>query len=322
MLKWVGGKTKVLPFILDRLPNGCERYIEPFLGGGAVYLAIKDRFNECYISDLNPRLMNFYNACGQEVSVANAQPLVESTLRQVNLSLYNTICVYIEAYNKSQDKAKYYDVQRTVVNRDDYAWLEGCEVYFTPTNLIIKPDLERGFKGINVEDATSFYIVNHTCFNGLYRENKKGQFNVPFGKYKHLGELDKTEFEAYCKCFCSSNTTQVHIGCYGYDKSLEHVNDKTFVYLDPPYRPISNTASFTAYQKSGFNDDQQRELKEYCDEVNRRGGKFLLSNSYQEDGFFQELYKDYTIDVIEVMRTISAKGDSRGVTKEILVRNY
>ena len=321
MLKWVGGKTKVLPFILDRIPSGCERYIEPFLGGGAVYLAIKDRFKECYISDLNPRLMNFYNACGQEVSEANLQPIVENGTRQLNLSLFNAINMYIDSYNQSTDKAKYYDVQRTVVNRNQYAWLEGREVTFAPTMVGLDGKHASGLY-VNVEDATSFYIVNHTCFNGLYRENKKGDFNVPFGKYKHLSEVDKAEFDAYCKCFCSGYGPIVHIGCYGYDKSLEHVNDKTFVYLDPPYRPISNTASFTAYQKSGFNDDQQRELKEYCDEVNRRGGKFLLSNSYQEDGFFQELYKDYTIDVIEVMRTISAKGDSRGVTKEILVRNY
>ena len=321
MLKWVGGKTKVLPHILDRLPSGCERYIEPFLGGGAVFLAIGNQFKECYVSDLNPRLMNFYNAVAQYLSKYNAQPIVDG--KQEDYNLYQYICQGIEVYNAletDEERENFYNTCRKAMNGNDYAWLEGSEVTVGTSSIAHAGNVPYFY--IDVNDAANFYIINHLCFNGLYRENKKGEFNVPFGKYKKLPIPDADEFLWYCTCFLYQSDHQVHIGCFGYDKSLDYVNDKTFIYLDPPYRPISNTASFTAYQKSGFNDVQQKELKEFCDEVHKRGGKFLLSNSYQEDGFFQELYKDYTIDVIEVMRTISAKGDSRGATKEILVRNY
>ena len=176
-------------------------------------------------------------------------------------------------------------------------------------------------KGTEIEKAAIFIFLNKTCFNGLYRVNKKGQFNVPMGAYKNPTICDKKNLRNV-----SEALQNVKIVCADYSLSKGFIDKDTFVYLDPPYRPISQTASFTAYNSDCFDDNEQIRLAKFIDEINLSGAKIMLSNSdpqnvNPEDTFFEELYKAYTINKVEATRAINSKGDSRGKIKELLICN-
>lgn len=168
-----------------------------------------------------------------------------------------------------------------------------------------------------VEKASRMIYLNKTCFNGLYRVNSKGEFNTPFGKYKNPLICDESNIKAISQYFNESN---VEITNLDFEEALKNAKAGDFVYLDPPYDPLTSTASFTSYNASGFSRDEQIRLKNVCDDLNKRGVKWMLSNS--ATSFIIELYKDYKIDIVKAKRCINSKGDARGDVEEVLVRNY
>ena len=164
--------------------------------------------------------------------------------------------------------------------------------------------------------------MNRTCFNGLYRVNKSGKFNVPCGKYKNPTICDSKNLRNLSKLI------QNVIFEYGdYKKSSEYVDNKTFVYFDPPYRPLSITSGFTSYTKEDFNDENQKELAKYYCELNNKKAKLMLSNSNpkntnKEDTFFEDIYKGFNINEVSAKRMINANSKGRGEISELLITNY
>lgn len=174
------------------------------------------------------------------------------------------------------------------------------------------------YEGLSsVKKASRIVYLNKTCFNGLFRVNKAGEFNTPFGKYKNPNIVDEVTLRAVNKYF---NRAKIKITNNDFEECLKGIRKGSFVYLDPPYDPISNSANFTGYDKGGFNRDEQVRLKKICDKLNKRGVKFLLSNSSTD--FIKELYKEYDIKIVKAKRAINSNGDSRGDVDEVLIRNY
>ena len=161
--------------------------------------------------------------------------------------------------------------------------------------------------------AARFIYLNKTCFNGLYRVNKKNQFNVPYGKYKKVKFFDKDNLYA-----CSRLLKKSTVICLDY-KQVYPMND-SFVYLDPPYVPLSATSSFTAYTSPGFSLKNHKELFEYCEDLDKRGVKWMQSNS--SSPIVLDTYKSYNIEMVDVRRNIAAQSENRQVIKEVIIRNY
>lgn len=169
----------------------------------------------------------------------------------------------------------------------------------------------------NIKKAARLIYLNHTCFNGLYRVNSKGYFNVPFGSYKNpkiLNEENLTKIHNYLI------SNKIEITNLDFEKCLESVNSKDFVYLDPPYDPVSKTSDFTSYGKDKFDRKDQNRLKTTLDELTKKNVRWLLSNSSTD--FIKELYKDYTIIEIEAKRTINSDATKRNSIKEVLIKNF
>ena len=168
-----------------------------------------------------------------------------------------------------------------------------------------------------VERASRLIYLNKTCFNGLFRVNSSGEFNSPFGHYKNPNIVNEPVLRAVSKYFSSGNITFCN---EDFAVTLSRVGKGGFVYLDPPYDPVSDTASFTGYNKGGFDRNEQIRLKQCCDELTQRGIKFMLSNSATE--FIKELYKDYNISIVQAKRAINSDASKRGSVEEVLIRNY
>ncbi|PTD31238.1 DNA adenine methylase [Mycoplasma leachii] len=169
----------------------------------------------------------------------------------------------------------------------------------------------------NVFRAARIIYLNKTCYNGLFRVNKAGQFNTPYGRYKKPNIFDLNNILEMSRYF---NDNNIQIINKSYEEVLKNLKKGDFVYLDPPYMPLSSSSSFTGYTQSGFDENQQIKLKQICDALNKKGVKFLLSNS--DHPFIKDLYKNYTITIIKAKRVINSKSDKRGEINEILVRNY
>lgn len=167
----------------------------------------------------------------------------------------------------------------------------------------------------NVQRASRFIYLNRTCFNGLYRVNSKGEFNVPFGHYKNPKIVDVDNL-----LNCSLLLKNTKIEHADFSKVLEYTQKGDFVYFDPPYVPLNETSSFTSYTKNGFDIGMQIKLKEVCDELNSMGIKFMLSNS--DTLIINELYSNYRIEKVLASRQVNANADGRGKITEVLVRNY
>lgn len=167
----------------------------------------------------------------------------------------------------------------------------------------------------NIQKASRFIYLNRTCFNGMYRVNSKGEFNVPFGHYKNPRILDENNL-----INCSNLLQRTEIKHADFSEILKKVKKDDFVYFDPPYVPLSETSSFTSYTKDGFDMDMQLSLRDVCDELDSMGVKFLLSNS--DTQFVNELYENYNIKKVLASRQINANADGRGKITEVLVRNY
>ena len=284
-LKWAGGKRQLISEIEKFYPfesNEITKYVEPFVGGGAVLFDILNKFElkEVYINDLNQDLINTYCVIRDEV---DSLILVLDVLQKEFLSL-------------------------SVENRKEY--------YYKIREHFNRLQLD-GTKEVNIEKAALMIFLNKTCFNGLFRVNKKGKFNVPMGSYKNPMICDKDNLK-----IVSKKLQKVIIMNKDYKDTINLIDGNTFVYIDPPYRPISNTSNFTTYTDSSFNDNNQQELKTFIDKANSNGAKILVSNSDTKDGFFEELYKDYKIKRVQANRMINSNGNKRHKIKEILISNY
>ena len=167
----------------------------------------------------------------------------------------------------------------------------------------------------NVQRASRFIYLNRTCFNGLYRVNSQGQFNVPFGNYKNPRIVDENNL-----LNCSELLKNTEIKCADFSEILTKVKKGDFVYFDPPYVPLNETSSFTSYTKEGFDMDMQFKLREVCDELDSMGVMFMLSNS--DTKFVNELYSNYEIKKVFASRAVNANAEGRGKITEVLVRNY
>jgi len=169
----------------------------------------------------------------------------------------------------------------------------------------------------NVERASRIIYLNKTCYNGLFRVNSQGQFNVPFGRYKNPVIVNEATLRAVSNYL---NSAQITFKCTDFEGVLKGIRKGAFVYFDPPYDPVSDTSSFTGYDINGFDRSEQIRLKEVCDKIDKRGVKFLLSNSATD--FILDLYKDYNITIVKAKRPINSKGNRRGEVDEVLVKNY
>jgi DNA adenine methylase len=168
-----------------------------------------------------------------------------------------------------------------------------------------------------VQKASRIHFLNKTCYNGLFRVNLSGQFNSPFGKYKNPNITNEVTLRAVSKYL---NQAKITFKCGDFEEAIKNIRKGSFVYLDPPYDPVSDSANFTGYAKGGFDRTEQVRLKEMCDRLNTRGIKFLLSNS--STPFICELYEDYNISTIKAKRVINSNAKKRGEIDEVLIFNY
>ena len=289
-LKWAGGKGQLLKEIEQYYPfakGSITKYAEPFVGGGAVLFDILSKYNlkEIYISDINTELINSYRIVRDDIDA-----LIEM--------LYTMQNDFIPL--DSNNRKAYYMEKRERFN-----------------------DLKvNGNDNINIEKAALMIFLNKTCFNGLFRVNKKGLFNVPMGAYKNPMICDEENLRAV-----SEKLQNVRIVCGDYRESADFIDENTFVYFDPPYRPITNTASFTAYTENLFNDEEQIELARFVDDMHKKGAKVVISNfdpknSNTEDDFFDNIYSAHIIKRVEATRMINCNSEARGKIKELLISNF
>jgi DNA adenine methylase len=179
-------------------------------------------------------------------------------------------------------------------------------------------DRNDDFKKLSqIQRASRIIYLNKTCFNGLYRVNNAGEFNAPFGRYKNPNIVNEPTLKAVNKFL---NTNNITINNGDYTAVLKDTTEKSFVYLDPPYHPISESSNFTGYIQGGWNIYDQIELRKACDELHKKGVKFLLSNSSAD--FIKDQYKDYNISIVKANRAINSDGANRGEVDELLIRNY
>lgn len=288
-LKWAGGKSQLLSEIEKYYPfnNDITKYAEPFVGGGAVLFDILSKYDlkEIYISDINEELINTYRIIRDNIDI-----LIKT--------LYSLQSEFLPLHNELRNK--YYQEKRDRFN-----------------------DLKvNGDESVNIEKAALMIFLNKTCFNGLFRVNKKGLFNVPMGSYVNPLICDETNLRRV-----SAKLQNVTIVCADYKESKSFIDNNTFVYFDPPYRPITDTSSFTAYTENLFNDERQIELAKFIDELDKKGAKIVISNSDPknsdtEDDFFDLIYSDYTIKRVDATRMINCNGEARGKIKELLISNF
>jgi DNA adenine methylase len=168
-----------------------------------------------------------------------------------------------------------------------------------------------------IEKASRILYLNKTCYNGLFRVNSSGEFNAPYGSYKKPRIVNDVVIRAVSVYLNGSGVTILN---QDYEKSLTKADASSFVYFDPPYDPVSNSANFTGYTKSGFTRDEQKRLKSVCDWLNKKGVRFLLSNSSTD--FIRDLYSEYEIHEVLARRAVNSNARGRGEIKEILVRNF
>lgn len=178
-------------------------------------------------------------------------------------------------------------------------------------------DKERYAKLTGVEKAARLIYLNKTCYNGLYRVNNAGEFNSPFGNYRNPNIINAPVLRAVSAYF---NSADIHFTAVDYEEVLKKIPKGTFVYLDPPYDPVSETSAFTGYSKGGFSRDEQIRLRRCCDDLNARKIKFMLSNSSTD--FIREQYAAYNITTVQAKRAINSVASGRGDVDEVVVRNY
>lgn len=289
-LKWAGGKSQLLSEIEKYYPfkNGMiTKYAEPFVGGGAVLFDILNKYDleAVYISDINAELINTYH-------------IIQNNI--------DDLIFFLEIMQREF-------IQMDIVRRKEYYLAKRARFNDLKVN---------GDSNINSEKAALMIFLNKTCFNGLFRVNKKGYFNVPMGSYKNPLICDEANLRAVSKFLQG-----VDIICGDYRKSESFIDEKTFVYFDPPYRPLSDTSSFTAYTEYLFDDEEQVKLARFVDKMNEKGAKIVVSNSdpknYNiDDDFFDNIYSSHKIKRVEANRMINCNGEARGKVRELLIANF
>ncbi len=289
-LKWAGGKGQLLSEIEKYYPfagNRVTKYAEPFVGGGAVLFDILSKYNleTVYISDINFDLINAYTVVRDEVG-----------------ELVNMLGQMQDEYvpMENEDRKAYYIKKRKRFNE-----------------LKLSRDTS-----VSIERAALLIFLNKTCFNGLYRVNRKGLFNVPIGAYKNPLICDEAAL-----CAVSEKLQKITIVCGDYRQSADFIDTQTFVYFDPPYRPLTKTSSFAAYTEDAFDDRQQIELSYFVREMAKTGAKIIVSNSDPknsdpDDNFFDDIYAGWRIKRVEATRIINSKSEARGKIKELLISNF
>jgi len=296
-LKWAGGKRRLLDQFEDHYPRELKlgkitKYVEPFLGGGAVFFRLNGEyaFKEVVLNDINYELIMAYRV------IQNCLDDLADILKPLD-----------ESFNKMKREAQkneYYRI-RNEYNRE-------------------KLLLENHHDGEVIENVAKFIFLNKTCFNGLYRLNKRGKFNVPFGRYLHPRIYDENNLIAVNKAL---KGVKLISGDYKSVENHVEIDRKTFVYLDPPYRALPESPSFTSYSKGDFSEKNQVELSEWYKTLDKRGAYLMLSNSDPknkdiEDNFFETHYSGFIIDRVYAGRIINAKVSGRSKITEILVKNY
>ncbi|MBR6803765.1 MAG: DNA adenine methylase, partial [Paludibacteraceae bacterium] len=283
-VKWVGGKTQLIEQLEALLPADFDKwenvtYIEPFVGGGAMLFYMLQTH-----SNIKSAIINDINSdlttCYKVVR-DRASELVRS-LQEIQREYYTL---------NSEDARK----QFFMTMRDEF------------NTKALEP----------IRNTTLFFFLNRTCFNGLYRVNKSGRFNVPFGRYTTPMICDPNTIYAD-----SELLQNVEILTGDYQETLAYAKGNALFYFDPPYRPLNNTSSFNDYTKEAFNDYAQCRLKGFCDDVDKAGYQFMLSNSDCKDMFFDDLYSQYVIERVWASRSVNANASKRGKLTEILVHNY
>ncbi len=277
IIKWVGGKTQLLPELVKRLPADFDqrRYIEPFIGGGALFFHLER--DDAWINDHNIHLVRLY---------ATVQRNPNPVLRLLQK--------HADRYNRTKDTAAYLEVRE--------AWNA-------------RPARTLG----SVDDpaaAAMFIFLNKTCFNGVYRVNKAGSFNVPPGDYKRPHKIADTE-----AIVAASRVLQpATITCGDFMTIKPYADNPAFLYVDPPYAPVSATANFTSYTENGFGSSDQFRLAVWLRALNKLGHKWMLSNSDVPE--IRKLYDGFRIERVDARRSINSKGSARGEVGELIVRNY
>ena len=288
-LKWAGGKTQLLPTIDLFLPDTFRSendvtYIEPFVGGGAMLFYM---------------LQKYHN-------------IKQAVINDINPHLIKTY---------------------SVIRDEPYALIDALNVLQTQFRALVDYDKQKelyldirerfngqGLSGI--EEAAYMIFLNRTCFNGLYRENSRGGFNVPFGRYNNPTICDEDLILADSKLL-----QKVEILNGDFSHTGEHTNGYTFFYFDPPYRPLDATSSFNSYVKESFDDNEQIRLKDFYSDLSAGGCHAMLSNSdckcrNSDDDFFDRLYADFYIERVYAKRCINSNAAKRGTLTELLIRNY
>jgi DNA adenine methylase len=260
-VKWVGGKTQILDRLKESIQEFDGRYLEPFVGGGALFFELGS--SKATISDTNRELINCYLVVRDQV-----EALIETLKEHV------------------YDREYYYKVRA------------------------LDPDSLD-----SVGRAARMIYLNKAGYNGLYRVNSKGKFNVPFGRYKNPTICDEDNLRG-----CARALTNIEVACGSFDSVLDTAKKGDFVYFDPPYVPVSDTANFTSYQMNGFSEDDQKHLVGVFDELSRRRIHAMLSNS--DVPWIHAHYKKHNIRVIKARRSINSKANRRGFVGEVIVTNY
>ena len=288
-IKWVGGKGQLIEQLEALLPaDFTERenvtYIEPFVGGGAMLFYMLQTYPNIKSAVIND-INPDLTLCYQVVR-DNPTELIKS-LNAIQSDYY--------ALQTEEERKAFFLQQRERFN---------------------SKSLDK------IDNTTLFFFLNRTCFNGLYRVNKAGKFNVPFGKYATPTICDSTTIYADSKLL-----QKVDIMTGDFEQTFSKIEGNTFFYFDPPYRPLSSTSSFNNYTKEEFNDNAQIRLKLFCDRLNEVGVDFMLSNSdcLGKDGtdrFFDDLFINYSIERVWASRNVNATASKRGKLSELLIRNY
>ena len=287
-VKWVGGKTQILQELISRLPENFDNsnltYIEPFVGGGAFLFWLLSHHK-----NFNRIIINDANT-----DLINTYKVIRDNPNEL-IQILSTIKNEYMNLNSEDSRKNYYYVKRELFNSGKTSYQE---------------------------QAALLIFLNRTCFNGLYRVNAKGKFNVPHGRYTNplICDIDTIQTDSIA-------LTNVEIRNSDFADVLKEADKNSFIYFDPPYRPLSETSSFCSYCEGGFDDNEQRRLAECCRELDKKGIRWLLSNSdpkglCPDDNFFEELYNGFNIQSIQASRMLNANPNKRGKLSELLISNY
>lgn len=286
-VKWVGGKTQLLDEVKKSLPRDFSTrqhitYVEPFVGGGAVMFKLLQEYPNIERAIIND--INEELICTYRVIKENVEVLIERLA--VIQSEYIPLIL--------DDRKNYFIAKRSSFNTKK----------ITP-----------------LETAALFIFLNRTCFNGLYRVNSKGEFNVPHGKYVNPRICDADNLRA-----CSQVLQKVKILCGDFAETGRYAGPDTLYYFDPPYKPITETSSFTSYTRRGFDDQEQIRLRDFCDRISAANSSFIASNSdprntNSEENFFDNIYNNFFIRRVSATRMINSDASGRGSISEIMISN-